>query len=173
MRKSLFFLLLTLFFFSGKSIAQQLPEIQWGNKKNAFTTVAPPSIFTYNESLGKTTTATFQIHYNDPAPPLEAQWAIEYAVNIQEYLINTTVSQTINIDVKWEDLGSDISSLPLAQCGPTSYYNSSSLPDPDTQYPIALAEYLLNQNLNGNAYEMTIKVNSDTAVDWPFNIREI
>jgi len=47
------------------------------------------------------------------------------------------------------------------------------LPDPDTQYPIALAEYLLNQNLNGNAYEMTIKVNSDTAVDWPFNIREI
>ena len=134
MKYFLSFLVLPVVFLSGKCNAQQLPEeIQWGVKKNAFTSVPPPSVFTYRNTLHKTVTSNFQIQYNSPSPPVEAQWAIEYAVNIWEHLLNTPVSQTINIYVEWMDLGSDLSSVPLAQCGPDTFYNSPLLPNPETQ----------------------------------------
>lgn len=76
-----------------------------GTHRNAFTKVASPSIYSDRTVLNKFATSDFQLIYDTPAPPVPAQNAIEEAVNIWKHLINTGISQSIKILVKWEDLG--------------------------------------------------------------------
>ncbi len=167
MKNIFYFLLVILFFLSENFNAQQNQCNLEGTHKNAFTVIPPPSTFKYRTSLQKTATAIIQTHYNvDNPPPINARPAIEYAVEIWTYLIKTSFNQIITIDVSWKNLGYSQAGYTLAQCGPTSYYNSSSLPHPETQYPIALAEYLLNQNLNGTNYEMSLTINSHDSINW-------
>ncbi len=165
-----YFLLAILIFLSENFNAQQNQCNLEGTHKNAFTVIPPPSTFKYRTSLQKTATAIIQTHYNvDNPPPINARPAIEYAVEIWTYLIKTSFNQIITIDVSWKNLGYSQAGYTLAQCGPTSYYNSSSLPHPETQYPIALAEYLLNQNLNEISYEMSLTINSHDSINWVLN----
>ncbi len=169
MKNYYIFFLLLLILYSGVIIPQYIPPVLEGTHKNAYTKVYPPSIFADRIVLGKTATSNFEIYYEYPEPPVEAKNAIEYALNIWEFLINTAISQTIKVQVKWEDLGySSTAGYPLANCGPASFYNSSSLAQEDVQYPISLAEYLLSQNLNGTDYEMIITINSNNNIEWYF-----
>ena len=167
MKNYYLFIAVLLILCNGIIVPQYNAPVLEGTHKNAYTRIDPPSIYAYQTLLGKTATSDFEIYYEFPPPPVEAQNAIEYAVNIWEFLINTAVSQTVSINVKWVDLGySSTAGNVLADCGPTSFYNSPSLPQENVQYPIALAEYLLDQNLNGTELEMNMRVNSNDSIDW-------
>jgi hypothetical protein len=170
--KSFYFFLIALFFhYGGQMFPQHSYNCCEGTHKNAYTKVEAPSIFTHKLLLGKTATSNFEISYSDttPLPPIAARNAIDYSVNIWAHLVNTSISQTIKIHIIWSDLGwSSTGSYPLAKGKPTSFYNSPALPNQNVQYPIALAEYLLNQNLNGSDSEIEVIINSHDSVKWHF-----
>src|SRR5690606_17022457 len=169
MKKCYFFLVTLIIYSTGIIFPQHHPPGLIGTHNNAFTKVEPPAIFAHSQVLGKVATSDFQIIYDGPMPPVEAQNAIEYAVNIWEFLINTAISQTIKIRVRWADLGySSTAGYPLGNCRADTLYNSPSLPHPNVQYPIALAEYILGQNINGQQPEMTVTINSNDSVNWHY-----
>ncbi|MDP3148079.1 MAG: hypothetical protein Q8N83_03010 [Ignavibacteria bacterium] len=162
--------LLVLFFLCSDMLFSQymLPRSQ-GSHKNAYTKVEPPSTFSNRQVLGKVATASFDIHYDDnDSLPLDPgkKGAIEYAVNIWKFIINTAVGQTIKINVMNKNLGySSTDAYTLAQCGPDTFYNSPSLPS-NVQYPIALAERLLESNLNGDGYDIQLTINCHDSINW-------
>ncbi|OQY71646.1 MAG: hypothetical protein B6D44_12195, partial [Ignavibacteriales bacterium UTCHB2] len=167
--KNCFFIILLFWALCNTSILPQYnASVLEGTHNNAYTVVEPPSIYKYRTVLGKIATSNFEISYTDPMPPGQARTAIEYAIKIWEFLINS--DQTINILINWKDLGySSTGVYTLVNCGPTTYYNSPSLPKENVQYPIALAEHLMNQNLNeDDDYEMIININSNDSVSWYF-----
>jgi len=166
--KNSFFIILLFWALCNTSILPQYnTSVLEGTHNNAYTVVEAPSIYKYRTVLGKIATSNFEISYTDTMPPLQARTAIEYAIKIWEFLINS--DQTINVLVRWKDLGySSTGVYTLANCGPTTYYNSPSLPKENVQYPIALAEHLMNQNLNEDDYEMIININSNDSVSWYF-----
>ncbi len=125
-----------------------------------FTVIKAPSIFTDRNILNKTATSNFEvIESDDYGLSIEVRAALDHAIELWSYMLNTTTSdQTIKIFVEYKDLGN---SETIAQCGSKSFYNSSSLPIPSINYPIALAEDLLNQNLNGTDYEIELTINSN------------
>ncbi len=162
--------LLVLFFLCSDILFSQYmsPPLQ-GSHKNTYTKVEPPSTFSNRQVLGKVATASFDIHYDDnDSLPLDPgkKVAIEYAVNIWKFIINTAVGQTIKINVKNKNLGySSTDAYTLAQCGPDTLYNSAALPH-NVQYPIALAEHLLGENLNGNDYDIQLEINCHDSINW-------
>ncbi|MCC7094367.1 MAG: chitobiase/beta-hexosaminidase C-terminal domain-containing protein [Ignavibacteriaceae bacterium] len=172
MKNQILFLALFTLFYISSAVSQDNTPVLEGTHNNAYTTVEPPSIFKYRTLLGKTATSDFQINYENPAPPYQAQIAIEYAVKIWEFLINS--NQIIKINIKWEDLGySSTSGYTLAKCGTDTFYNSPSLPESNVQYPIALAEHLLGQNLNGSSFDIVMYINSNDSIDWYFGTEGI
>jgi len=166
--KKFILLIIVAFLFGINSFAQKNVCELIGTHNNAYTKIKAPSLYLDRNSLGKIATSSFQVEYIYPQPPAEAQVAINYAVEIWSYLIHTSnFTRTIKIEVRWEDLGySSSGSYTLAKCGPQSFYNSTSLPQANIQYPIALAEELLNQNLNGDSCEIKVTVNSNSQINW-------
>ncbi len=128
---------------------------QEGNilRRNVFSSIAAPSVYTERQGLGKTATATFQVYFSQNFPD-SAQQAFRYACDVWSYLLNTT--QTIVISASWDSLGEDIG----AQASPTGYYPINS--DSTIKYPVALAEMILQQNLNAsNDTDIHVSVNKD------------
>lgn len=166
--KNIILLIILVFLFGINSFAQNNVCELIGTHYNAYTKVKAPSLYLDRNSLGKVATSSFEVNYIYPPPPAEAQIAINYAIDIWSYLIQTSdFTRTIKIEVRWEDLGYSTSgSYTLAKCGPQSFYNSTSLPQSGIQYPIALAEELLNQNLNGDSCEIKVTINSNSQVNW-------
>ena len=93
--KKFYFFLAVLIILSGEGIFPQYisPGLE-GTHQNAFTKVEAPSIFAHSQVLGKVATSDFQIIYEGANPPPAAQNAIEYAVNIWEFLISTAVTKS-------------------------------------------------------------------------------
>ncbi|MGD8777562.1 MAG: T9SS type A sorting domain-containing protein [Ignavibacteria bacterium] len=136
-----------------------------GSGVNSYTKVAAPSIYKDREALSKTSSANFDVDIIN-SPGVEADEAVMEAINIWSYLLNN-FTQTIKIKVTWTDLGSGGI---LAQAGPTSYEkNFSGLAEADKYYPIALAEAIAQQNLNGSSYDINMEINTNS-IDWYYGL---
>ncbi|MFA6540660.1 MAG: T9SS type A sorting domain-containing protein [Bacteroidota bacterium] len=124
-------------------------------RKNLFTTIQAPSAFTDRQTLGKVATATFNISYSADFPD-SARTAFQFAVDIYKFILNTNTGQTVNIYAVWD---STLDSQKLAEAGPTAFYPINS--DTTLKYPVALAEYKLNTNLNGDNSDIHAQINKN------------
>lgn len=88
--------------------------------------------------------------------PADAQAAFLYAINIWRGVVNGP--RTIVINACWS---TGMPANTLGNTGPTSdYKNFPGAPQADTWYPVALANQLSNQDLNGAAAEINGNFNS-------------
>jgi len=77
--------------------------------------------------------------------PEEAKTALEYAVSIWESIIESDMP--IHLYAKWS---STLGTNTLASCGPETYYsNFKNAPLRELYYPVAIAEKLAGEELNG------------------------
>lgn len=104
-------------------------------------------------SAGAGITVTFDGAHT--APP-NVQAVVLAAANDWNQVLATSISGPVEIAVIWKNLGSP--SL-LGSAGPTGLYTGHSLPT-DSYYPAALANTLLNTDVNGAGAELTVNLNS-------------
>ncbi|MBI3363330.1 MAG: chitobiase/beta-hexosaminidase C-terminal domain-containing protein [Ignavibacteriae bacterium] len=127
-----------------------------GKQRNSFTRVGPPSVYTERSGLAKVSTSSIVLN-PDANFPDSAKTAVQYALTIWSFLINS--SQTITVDAHWTALSDNNI---LAEAAPTSYDKDfPSAPQSGTLYPIALVEMLSGQNRNGTTHEVDLTVNSN------------
>jgi len=119
-----------------------------GKPVNAYTKVPAPSIFTNRIAFSKTATSSWTVDYPSNFPD-SARTALNYAVLLWSYLINS--NQSITIDARWVDT---LSSTTLAACGPTSFEDSVDNLNLSGYYAIALAEKIKNADLNNGQPEL-------------------
>jgi hypothetical protein len=90
----------------------------------------------------------------------EAQQAFQYAIDIWKTQISTSVP--IHVEAQWTQLGSGV----LGSAGATSVVrNFSGAPQADVWYPVALAEKISGQDLNG-AGSAEISASFSSSMDW-------
>lgn len=89
MKKCLFIVILIILFNNLLLYSQYYTPALEGTHKNAFTKVGAPTIYSDRTVLNKVATSDFHVIYDTPPPPVPAQNAIEEAVRIWEYLINS------------------------------------------------------------------------------------
>lgn len=103
-------------------------------------------------------TSQFIVTYNGFSP--QAQAAFQYAVDQWSYLIKSEVP--IRITATWQSLDAGV----LGSASANGYRrNFKNAPNPNIEYPMALAEKLARQNLNG-AFESDIVANFSSNIDW-------
>lgn len=129
------------------------------------TRIGPPIEF-LRKRAGRTTAATADISVDYTGFSDSAKAAFQYAVDIWKSLIVSPVP--IRVQAIWTDLGGNNNgSIILGGARPVSYVTGfSGATKASTAYPIALAEKLARQNLNGNGYEITCSFNSNKQVNW-------
>jgi len=125
--------------------------------KDMNTRVAPPERFL----TSLLPTADIQVTYI--GFPTNAQTAFQYAVDIWEVLITSTV--TIKVTARWTPLDPGV----LGSAGATALYRDfGGAPVPGTWYPVALAEKLAGGNVNHpDSSEINANFNS-TQPSWYF-----
>ncbi|WP_321370551.1 T9SS type A sorting domain-containing protein [uncultured Draconibacterium sp.] len=91
----------------------------------------------------------------------EAQEAFEYAVTIWETIIESEMP--IRMKATWSG---SLDNNVLGSCGPETYYkNFKDAPFKDRYYPVAVAEKIAKQELNGESrYDMVAQFSSK--IDW-------
>lgn len=93
--------------------------------------------------------------------PENAKKAFEYAIQIWESLLESTI--TINIEAHWDNMSDKV----LAKGKPSVFYsNFSGAPMSNTYYPVALAEKLGKRELNPG--EPDIICNFNKNISWYF-----
>lgn len=107
--------------------------------------------------------ATIEVTYIGFPP--EAQQAFQYAVDIWENLIYSPVP--IRVQAVWESLDVNV----LGSCGPANYYkNFNSTQKWNRYYPVALAEKMLGEEVNGvGQFDIYASFNKDFS-NWYFGI---
>ncbi|MCK3683952.1 T9SS type A sorting domain-containing protein [Maribellus sp. YY47] len=97
--------------------------------------------------------------------PDSVKVAFEYAVSIWESILESSVP--IHIYVTWSgSLGVNT----LASCGPETYYaNFTNAPVPDCYYPVAVAEKIASEELNGTG-RSDIEASFSNKIDWYYGI---
>jgi len=97
--------------------------------------------------------------------PEEAKLAFQYAVDIWQDLINSSVP--IHIQATWTSLDADV----LGNCSPSDYLpNFNSTQIWNCYYPIALVEKMLGQEVNSPTdYEIETSFNKDFS-NWYFGV---
>ncbi len=96
--------------------------------------------------------------------PDSVKVAFEHAVGIWESIIESEVP--IRLFVEWASLDPNV----LASCGPETYYAGfENAPFPHYYYPVAIAEKLAKQELNGTG-RFEIKARFSSEIDWYFGI---
>ena len=126
---------------------------------NAFTQVAPSSQ-TQSALLNNVQTADINVTYNGFTP--EAQAAFEYAVDIWETQISSTVP--IEVNATWETLGQGV----LGSAGPVNAAkNFENAPLAETYYPIAIANKLANTDIDPSQPDISARFNQEFG-NWYF-----
>ncbi len=128
--------------------------------------IPPPASYT-QRATSRVQTATIHVNYLPNGAtdrfgngcltwPTAAITAFEYAADIWETLINSTV--TIEVNACWTNFGDpDI----LGQGGADSYYrNFTGAPQADTWYPTALANALTGSRMPGSTVDMHVAYGS-------------
>lgn len=119
---------------------------------DAFTHIPPPSFYSSDAPRD----ATIIVNYN--GFPEDVIVAFNKAIDIWSVLLTSNI--TIRIDATWEELESGA----LAQAGPNNLHqNFTNAPFPDTYYPSALANALVNTDLSEQS-DITCSFNND--VNW-------
>lgn len=120
--------------------------------------VPPPKDF-----LLKSGTPGCDIVVNYVAFPEEAKNAFEYAVSIWETIIESDMP--IHMKATWN---SSLGVNTLASCGPETYYaDFKDAPYEDRYYPVAIAEKIAGEELNGSS-RADIEANFSSKIDWYF-----
>ena len=118
--------------------------------------VPPPTDFLLKSGEQK---SDFIVEY--VAFPEEAKAAFEYAVSIWASMIESEVP--IHVRVNWDsDLGTNV----LANCGPESFYSDfNNVPFKGLYYPVAVAEKIAGEELNG-ASRFDLEANFSSDINW-------
>ncbi|ALD19934.1 T9SS type A sorting domain-containing protein [Hymenobacter sp. DG25A] len=158
---------------SGQTVSGQSNKLQrapghstvcFATTQTGLTRVAPPEKFLQIRA-GKarpTGTASITVTYHNFTP--EAQKAFQYAVDIWEALLQSPVE--IHIDATWKELAAGT----LGSAGSTAYYrNFSGTPRTNAWFPVALAEKINGQDLNG-ASEPDVAASFNSKFDWYYGL---
>ncbi|TYZ12566.1 T9SS type A sorting domain-containing protein [Hymenobacter lutimineralis] len=131
----------------------------FASTENAYTRIAPPESFLRAQRLkGRSINAPITVTYTGFTPAAKA--AFQYAVDIWASLLKTDVP--IYIEATWEPLKPGV----LGSAGPGTYIrNISGAPQSNVWYPIALAEKLAGQELNG-AGQADVVASFSSTFDW-------
>lgn len=106
----------------------------------------------------RATAVMFQVAYADNVPQ-EVRAAFDASVKVWAPLLNSNVP--IKVSVTWTEKGDCSSSCTLASAGASDNpMNFANAPLKDVRYPIALANSLSGQRLNGDAADITTDINS-------------
>lgn len=103
----------------------------------------------------------FQVEFVDF--PENAKAAFYYVLSVYETLISSSVPVTVQAN--WESLGDNV----LAKSAPSSFYkNFDGARLTDVYYPVALAEKLSEEELNGTEADIVCTFNSN--IDWYYGV---
>lgn len=98
----------------------------------------------------------------DPELGLQRRNAFEFALQIWQVRIPGAMSSNIDVSASFEPLGGSRFSAVLAEAGPSSFV--APFPDAPREgvaWPIALANFLADSDLSGDAADIDITFNSD------------
>ncbi len=125
-----------------KNAAQFEPAVCYASGKVEKSSIPPPEVYRNRLKSSNQKTADIRVTYHGFTE--EAKASFEAAVDIWEYLIDSDIP--IYIDAIWDSLAVNV----LGSCGATNYLqNFEGAPKPNTYYPIALAEKLMNEEVTG------------------------
>ncbi|QIA09855.1 T9SS type A sorting domain-containing protein [Draconibacterium halophilum] len=114
-----------------------------------------------NLKSGSVLNSDFQVEFVNF--PENAKPAFLYAVSIYENLISSPVP--VKVRATWKGMGTNV----LASCAPESMYrNFNGARLSNVYYPVALAEKLSQNNLNGTEADIDCSFNS--SIDWYYGI---
>ncbi len=120
--------------------------------------VPPPAEF-----LLKSGSPTCDIIVNYISFPEDAKNAFEYAVQLWETLVESDMP--IHMDATWN---SSMSANTLGSCGPETYYaDFKDAPYENRYYPVAIAEKIANEELNGTS-RADVEANFNSKISWYF-----
>ncbi len=127
--------------------------------------IGPPPEFLKKRG-GRTTAATSEFIIEYVSFPDSARAAFEQAVEIWKSILVSPVP--IRVYAIWSDLGSGSNgSIILGGARPYAYVTGfQGAVKSNTAFPMALAEKLARQNLNGNQPDIYCEFNSNKAVNW-------
>lgn len=119
------------------------PVVCPARPENMNTHVGPPETFLLSAAQrGQAESATITVTYTGFTP--QAQAAFQYAIDVWKSLIASPV--TIHVNANWTKLAEGV----LGSAGPSTVVrNFPGAPQADVWYPIALAEKIAGQDLNG------------------------
>jgi len=118
------------------------PTICYASQESHQCFIGPPDEFFDKLKSGSTKKASIIVTYI--GFPTNAKEAFQHAVDIWENLIESPVP--IHVTATWESL----SGTTLGSCGPSDYYkNFNSTELLNCYYPVALAEKMLGEEING------------------------
>ncbi|MDH5397511.1 MAG: T9SS type A sorting domain-containing protein [Cyclobacteriaceae bacterium] len=141
-----------------KSMAPAGSIICYSSEKDELHHTAPPAKFLRSQfQRARIETASIVVTYKGFTP--EAQAAFQYAVNIWESLIYSAMP--IHITANWIQL--EDKTLGSAQWG--NLYSGFTGGEPDVWYPVALAEKITGQELNGTS-NPDILANFNSKANW-------
>lgn len=160
MRKTYFLLACLLALGVKKTCAQVWQEIPpvvcHGIEEDAFTSLR--SDFDL-KNVRLTATSRFIITYEDV--PSQAQTAFKYATDIWSNLLVSSIPIRIHVMYK------SLASTTLASSGATRIYRDfNNAPYPSVWYPVALAEAINGKELNDEAIDINISINS--TIRWSY-----
>lgn len=146
-----------------KGVIKIPAPICYGSNVSHPSHIGPPHEYYEQLKSASIKKATIEVTYIGFSP--EAQEAFQYAVNIWEGLIYSPVP--IRVKAVWESLDENV----LGSCGPTNYYkNFNSSQKWNRYYPVALAEKMLGEEVNGvGQFDIHASFNKDFS-NWYFGI---
>lgn len=162
MKKAL--LSLTTILWLSVSYGQQLVRLcEYKAENNVRQLYIPPdpSIF----SSGKTASSSIIINYSG-SWPVEAKAAFEFAAMIWEHTITSPIP--IKIDAYWTPISEKYLALTGTYYGFKNFASTDPKYLPDTDYPIALANKMMNKDFYTSVSDITIEVNSIKQNDFYF-----
>lgn len=123
--------------------------------------VPPPADFLLKSA---NSTCDIVVTYSDNFPE-EAKIALERAITIWESMIASDIP--IHLRARWRsNLGTNV----LASCGPETYYaNFENAPFEGRYYPVAVAEKIAGQELNGES-RTDIDASFSSQINWYYGV---
>lgn len=103
----------------------------------------------------------FDLVFSDDVPAV-AQAAMRFAANVWGAYLDSDVNVRVNID--WQDREDD---RLLASAGPATLFRGFAGAEPNTWYPVALAEAIAGRDLNDPA-DADINVSANSTANWYF-----
>ncbi len=153
-----------VFFFLGFMVSAQNLKVIQGDRVPRFSCyasgkveksfISPPAVLKSIDPL-----CDIVVTYIDF--PEDAESAFEYAVEQWEKLIES--DRPIRIEVTWDD---EMASSTLGSCGPEAFYaDFTDSPFRGVYYPVAVAEKIAGEELNGSS-RFDIIASFNSTIDW-------